>query len=136
VALAATVTASGKLLTPFLIFKDKTDGWIAGRELQTYPEECIYACQEKAWMDEAMMNIWIDLVLIPWRNTQDPEVVPLLVLDAYRVHMMGSIVNHIQALGLRCSTSREAALIYVSPWTLELIIPSKKRWLNSGRNGW
>jgi hypothetical protein len=26
VALAATVTASGKLLTPFLIFKDKTDG--------------------------------------------------------------------------------------------------------------
>jgi len=26
--------------------------------------------------------------------------VPLLVLDAYRVHMMGSIVNRIQALGI------------------------------------
>jgi hypothetical protein len=98
--LAATVTASGKLLTPFLIFKGKTDGRIATKELQTYPEECIYACQQKAWMDEAMMNVWIDLVLIPWRNTRDPDVVPLLVLDAYRVHMMGSIVNRIQALGI------------------------------------
>ena len=49
----------------------------------------IYACQEKVWMDEAIMNVWIDLVLIPWRNTWDSEVVPLLVLDAYRVHIMG-----------------------------------------------
>jgi hypothetical protein len=55
--LAASVTASGKLLTPFLISKGKTDGRIASRELQTYPEECIYTCQEKAWMDEAMMNV-------------------------------------------------------------------------------
>ena len=51
-------------------------------------------------MDEVMMHKWIDLVLIPWRNTWGPEVVPLLVLDSYRVHMMGSIVNRIQALGI------------------------------------
>jgi len=82
----------GKFLTPFLIFKGKTDGQIARRELQTNSNECIYACQGKAWMDETMMNIWIELVLIPWRNTQDPEVVPPLVLDAYRIHMIGSIV--------------------------------------------
>ena len=46
------------------------------------------------------MNVWIDLVLIPWRNSWDPEVVLLLILDAYHVHMMGSIVNRnrIQAL--------------------------------------
>ena len=49
----------------------------------------IYTCQEKVWMDEAMIKTWIDLVLIPWRNTWDPEVVPLLVLDAYCVHIMG-----------------------------------------------
>ena len=98
--LAATVTASGKLLTPFLIFKGKTNGRIANRELQTYPDECIYACQEKAWMDESMMNKWIDLVLIPWKNSRDPSITPLLILDAYRIHMMGSIVNRIQALGI------------------------------------
>jgi len=51
-------------------------------------------------MDETMMNIWIDLALIPWRNTRDLEVVPLLVLDTYRIHMMSSIVNRIQAHGI------------------------------------
>ncbi len=98
--LAATVTGSGKLLKPFLIFKGKTDGRIAQRELQTFPEDCIYACQEKAWMDAKMMNQWIDSVLIPWKDSREPGVVPLLILDAYRVHMMGSIVNRIQSLGI------------------------------------
>ena len=98
--LAATVTGSGKLLKPFLIFKGKTDGRIAQRELQTFPEDCITACQEKAWMDAKMMNQWIDLVLIPWKDSREPGVVPLLILDAYRVHMMGSIVNRIQSLGI------------------------------------
>ena len=94
------MTASGKLLTPFLIFKGKANSCIANRELQTYPDKCIYACQDKAWMDEPMMHKWIDLVLIPWKNSRDPSITPLLILDAYRVHMMGSIVNRIQALGI------------------------------------
>jgi hypothetical protein len=98
--LAATVTGSGKLLTPFLIFKGKSNGRIAAKELQTYPNECIYACQEKAWMDEVMMHKWIDLVLIPWKESRNPGVIPVLILDAYRVHMMGSVVNRIQSLGI------------------------------------
>ena len=56
--LAADVTGSGKLLTPFLIIKGKADRWITAKELHTYPNECIYAWQEKAWMDESMMNNW------------------------------------------------------------------------------
>ena len=98
--LAATVTGSGQLLTPFLIFKGKKNGRIAAKELQTYPKECIYACQEKAWMDESMMHKWIDCVLIPWKESRNPNVIPVLILDAYRVHMMGSIVNRIQSLGI------------------------------------
>jgi hypothetical protein len=94
------VTGSGKLLTPFLIFKGKSNGRIAAKELQTYPNECIYACQEKAWMDEVMMHKWIDLVLIPWKESRNPGVIPVLILDAYRVHMMGSVVNRIQSLGI------------------------------------
>jgi hypothetical protein len=98
--LAATVTASGKLLRPMLIFKGKTCGRIEKNEFKTYSQECIYACQQKAWMDESMMIVWINKVLIPWKNTINPTIVPLLILDAYRVHMMGSIVNRIQALGI------------------------------------
>jgi hypothetical protein len=83
-----------------LIFKGKTGGRIEKKEFKTYPQECIYACQQKAWMDESMMIVWINEVLIPWKNTINPTIVPLLILDAYRVHMMGSIVNRIQALGI------------------------------------
>jgi hypothetical protein len=49
--LAATVSASGKLLPPMLIFKGQTNGQIATKELQTFPANCFYACQPKAWMD-------------------------------------------------------------------------------------
>ena len=49
-------------------------------------------------MDEVMMYKWIDLVLIPWKESRNPGVIPVLILDAYRVHMIGSVVNRIQSL--------------------------------------
>ena len=82
IMLAATVYASGWMLPPMLIFKGATNGGIS-REFSTYPDSGHYACQQKAWIDEDMMNKWIDLVLIPWQNTKMPDAVPLLVLDAY-----------------------------------------------------
>jgi hypothetical protein len=98
--LTAAVTGSGKLLTLMLIFKGKSDGRIATSEFRTYLDDGIYACWPKAWMDENMMHIWIDKVLIPWKQSRDPNIVPLLVLDSYRVHMMGTIVNRTQQLGI------------------------------------
>jgi hypothetical protein len=104
VTLAATVTASGKMLSPFLIFKGKPQGRIALREFGTYPDAGKYACQEKAWMDESKMNEWIDVVLQPWKENRDqnnPSLEPpILILDAYRVHQMGSVVNRIQSMGI------------------------------------
>jgi hypothetical protein len=100
VTLAVTVDGSGNMLPPMLIFKGATNGCIANCEFVTYPDGGHYSCQKKAWMDEGMMNRWIDQVLVPWKMTMPPGVVPILVLDAYRVHMMGSIVNRIQSLGI------------------------------------
>ena len=51
-------------------------------------------------MDKEIMNKWIDLVLLPRKNTKAPGIVLLLILDAYRVHMMWSVVNRIQSLGI------------------------------------
>jgi hypothetical protein len=97
VILAVTVTASGKVLAPFLIFKGKPSGRIAMRKFSTYPNAGKYACQEKAWMDEKKMHEWIDVVLKPWKDDQDsnnpsPEP-PIIILDAYRIHQMGLVVN-------------------------------------------
>jgi hypothetical protein len=44
VMLAATVTASEKMLTLFIIFKGKPNGRIALREFGTYPDAGKYAC--------------------------------------------------------------------------------------------
>ena len=49
------------------------------------------------------MTEWIDVVLMPWkadRDANNPSLQPpILVLDAYRVHQMGSVVNQIQSMG-------------------------------------
>jgi hypothetical protein len=100
VTLAITVDTSGKMLPPMLIFKGVTNGCIANREFGMYPDHGHYGCQKKAWMDEEMMHKWIDLVLVPWRQMTTPDIVPLLILDTYRVHMMGTVVNRIQSLGI------------------------------------
>ena len=49
--LAATVTASSRLLTPFLIFKGKTDGRIASRELckLTQKSAFTHAKKKRGW---------------------------------------------------------------------------------------
>ena len=55
-------------------------------------------------MDEKRMHEWVDVVLKPWKEARDannPSVAPpILILDAYRVHQMGSVVQHIQLLGI------------------------------------
>jgi hypothetical protein len=43
---------------------------------------------------------WIDEVLAPHVATAPPGIAPLLFLDSFAVHMMGSIVNKIQELGV------------------------------------
>lgn len=104
VTLAASVTASGQMLTPYMIFKGAPNGRIATREFITYHAGGKYACQPKAWMDESKMHEWIDLVLKPYKDKKDerdPDGPPLvLVLDSYRVHLMGSVVNRIHEMGI------------------------------------
>ena len=73
-------------------------------QIITFTVEGKYACQPKAWMDEEMMNAWIDFVLQQWKdqcNAKNPSIQPpILILDAYRVHQMGSVVNQIQSMGI------------------------------------
>ena len=82
ITLAITLDGSGNMLPPMLIFKGAKNGRIASKEFSTYPADGNYLCQAKAWMDEDTMNKWIDLVLIPRKNTKAPGIVPTLILDA------------------------------------------------------
>jgi len=76
IMLATTVTVSGKMLTLFLIFKGAQNRQIACGFVM-FPVEGKYSCQPKAWMDEEIMNVWIDVILQPWRdqrNANNPSI--------------------------------------------------------------
>ena len=60
------VTLSGKKLDPMIIFKGTPGGRIE-KEFTTpslnYPRDQVYAVQEKAWMEERLMQVWAKKVL-------------------------------------------------------------------------
>lgn len=96
-----TITASGKILKPLLIFKGARNGQIVQREFPAFEDNMIYLCQPNAcWMDEEAMLIWVDTVLCPYVETAPAGVVPILFLDSYCCHMMASVVGKIQDIGV------------------------------------
>jgi transposase-like protein len=97
--LGLSVTASGKFLTPILVFKGAPNGRIVKTEFKTYPAGIVYACQAAAWMDEDVMIAWVNKILKPYVESAPDGIIPLLLLDSYRCHMMGSVVKCIQEIG-------------------------------------
>jgi hypothetical protein len=96
---AITVTASGQVLISLDGFKAKPEGRITQREFSTYPSQMIYACQDNAWMDEKVMLMWVKK-LKPYVMTAPDGIVTILFLDSYRCHMMASVVEPEQELGV------------------------------------
>jgi hypothetical protein len=97
---AVTIAADGTLLPSTVIFKGKRDGRIAKTELKTFSTIHFYKCQDNAWMDEHVMLSWVDDVLRPYVESAPENIIPLLILDSYRCHMMPSVVMRIEELGV------------------------------------
>ena len=49
-------------------------------------------------MDEDVMIAWVNEVLAPYIATAPDHVIPVLILNIYRCHMMASVVQMIQEL--------------------------------------
>ena len=73
-----TVTVSGKVLKPVIIFKGVRDGRIVQCEFPNYDNDMVYLCQRAAWMDEGAMLEWVDLVLTPHIESAPAGVMPIL----------------------------------------------------------
>jgi hypothetical protein len=125
VTIAIMITVSGHQLPLLVVFKGKSihfctantvtnimvdcciqiaeipNGTIAHREVPTLPAGSIYHLNKKVWFNGQIMLNWIEHVLAPYIATVPPGIIPILFLDQFRVHMMGSIVNAIQALGMQ-----------------------------------
>ena len=97
---AVSITASGIILPSVVVFKGAKNGRIAQNEFGLYPPGHFYACQKNAWMDERVMLFWAEKVLKPHVESAPEHVIPLLILDSYRCHMMSSVVQAIQEMGV------------------------------------
>jgi hypothetical protein len=95
---AIPLDASLKRLPSTLILEGATNGRTVNQQFGTYPNHGYFSCQENTLMDNDMMHQWIDQVLVPQKMTKPPGVVPIMVLDAYciHIHIMGMVVHAIR----------------------------------------
>ena len=108
------------------IFKGKPNGQIVKCEFLEYPEGCVYACQDNARMDEQVMLQWVEQILKPYVDTAPEDVVPILFLDSYRCHIMASVVNEIQALGVEVEHIPGGCTYLCQPVDIGINRPYKK----------
>ena len=125
--LALTVTASGKMIRPMLIFKGTANGRIVKRDMPGWDHIFLYACQPNAWMDERCMLLWVELCLKPHVATSPTGIIPILFLDSYRCHMMASVVDAIQELGVEVELIPGGCTCLCQPVDVGINKPFKKR---------
>ena len=100
---ALTCTAAGEFLRPMIIFKGTPKGRIVNTELPTFDPTSDYTCQINSWMDERCMLMWVEECLASHLNLFCPPpagIVPVILLDSYRCHLMPSVVDAIKDLGI------------------------------------
>jgi DDE superfamily endonuclease len=95
------VTKSGHKLPCLVIFKGTSNGRLA-RAASAFTEkhgkgECVFAYQSNSWCDERTMLLWVEAILKPYM--QKHTAPGLVMLDAFKVHQMGSVHTAIQMLG-------------------------------------
>jgi hypothetical protein len=122
---ALTLSASGKMLTPMVIYKGTMHGRIATRELRDHPQEMKYAMQPKAWFDKTTMLDWVNKVLNPYVATAPVGIISILFLDSFRVHLFGSVVNAIQGLGVKLKIIPPGCTGLVQPFNVGIDKPFK-----------
>jgi hypothetical protein len=85
-------------------------------------------------MDEDVMIAWVKDVLAPYVATAPDHVVPILILDMYRCHMMSSVVQMIQELGVEVQHIPGGCTFLCQPVDVGFNKPFKDRmrrqWIN------
>jgi hypothetical protein len=85
-----------------IIFKGTANERIVTTDLPSFNPMSDYLCQTNAWMDDRCMLVWAKGCLGSFRLLRPPPlgIIPVILLDSYRCHLMGSVVRAIQELGV------------------------------------
>ena len=73
------------------------------------------------------MHLWIEKVLKPYIDHAPPGIIPLLLLDLYCCHMMKSIVNAIENLGVEVEHIPGSCTFLCQPVDVGVNKPFKSR---------
>ncbi len=96
-------------INPFLVFKGNPCGRIE-HDFTSFQADYHYGVQEKAWVDERLVYYWINNVLGPNIETPSCGIIPIVILNSYKVHLMCSVVNRLRTYKQKCGISKEDAL--------------------------
>lgn len=91
VTVVLSAAADGTMLPPMVIFKGKTERTI---EKLRIPEGFVVKCQEKAWMDEHLMKVWLDDIWLEYIKKVSKDIGfenSLLTYDAFAAHKTDDI---------------------------------------------
>ena len=124
-----TVKASSNFLKPILVLKVIPGRKIEQYEFPTFPTQISHKCQNNMWMDEDIIGEWIEEVLKPYVANVPGDIVPMLVLDTDRCHVMTLVVQKIQDLGVGVEHSPDGCTCLCQPVDKGVNNPLKK--LNS-----
>ena len=72
------------------------------------------------------MLLWVEKVLKPYIESAPEGIVPLLLLDSYRCHVMASVVNEIQDLGVEVEHIPGGCTYLCQPVDIGINKPDKK----------
>ena len=113
VTLVLTVTASGEMLPPMVIFKGK-------RALKLdVPTGFVEAVQEKGWMDQELMKVYSNEIEKPYTKRRKS----IMILDSFRAH----VADHVKDAFRKANSLVVIIRIYISSshWILQLTDPTR-----------
>ena len=91
VTVVLSAAADGTMLPPMLIFKGKTDKTIKKLRI---PEGFIVKTQEKSWMDEGLMEVWIEEIWLKYVREVSKQLEfddSLLTFDEFSAHKTDNV---------------------------------------------
>ena len=120
--LIAAIAANGNKLPPFFIFKGQPD-----KKLETsMTEQGIFCCaQSNAWWDEGVSKKWVNLILQPYIEENNAQLVYLLV-DHFRCHLQSTFVNACNKIGVEVDYIPAGYTCVLQPVDVGFNAPLKK----------
>jgi DDE superfamily endonuclease len=133
VTVAVTVTASGHMLQSMIIYKGKP-GATVEKSLPNMPYGAKYAVQDNSWMDECCMLLCLERLVKPYIVEYPIHIMPLLLLDSCRCHLMPSVVNAIKVLGVEIAHIPGGCTGFCQPVNVGIGYPLKNQLRNQFKN--